>query len=120
MGCSGLPTRRDSFRSSDTVRRLCSAASLPEAHLLRALLDQAGIAAHVFNEHAQSGIGELPFTHAYPEVWIADDTDLEAAYEVLRKQEHVSSGAERPCPGCHEINPPAFETCWRCGSTIVP
>ena len=39
------------------MRRLCSAANLPEAYLLKQLLEQAGIEARVFNEHAQGGLG---------------------------------------------------------------
>ena len=51
------------------MRRVYSAASLPEAHLLLHQLLDEGIAAAVFNENAHGGVGELPFTHAYPEVW---------------------------------------------------
>ena len=40
------------------------------------LLGQAGIEALVFNEHAQSALGEIPFTHASPELWVAEDRDL--------------------------------------------
>ena len=39
------------------MKRLCKAASLPDAHILRGLLEQEGIEVHVFNENAQSGVG---------------------------------------------------------------
>lgn len=64
--------------------RLYTAANLPDAHMLRQLLAQAGIEAHVFNENAQSGMGEIPFTHAWPEVWLALPADEKQAREIVR------------------------------------
>ena len=57
------------------MKKIYSAATLPDAHLVRGLLGQAGIEAKVFNEKLQGGMGEIPFTHAYPEVWIIDERD---------------------------------------------
>ena len=99
--------------------RLYTAANLPDAHLLRQLLAQAGIEAHVFNENAQSGMGEIPFTHAWPEVWLARPGDETRAREIVR-------GFDRPptpspdafCAECHERNPGNFELCWSCGATL--
>ena len=65
------------------VKKLYRAANLPDAHLLRGLLGQAGIEAHVFNENAQSGVGQLPFTEAWPEVWVSEDRDLPRAREIV-------------------------------------
>lgn len=99
--------------------RLYSAANLPEAHLLRQLLAHAGIEAHVFNENAQSGMGEIPFTHAWPEVWLAQADDAVRAREIVKD-------FERPCPprtdvfcaSCRERNPGNFELCWSCGAAL--
>ena len=55
------------------MKRIYSAASLPEAHLILHRLQEKGIPARVFNENAHGGVGELPFTHAYPEIWIDED-----------------------------------------------
>jgi hypothetical protein len=100
------------------VFRFCSAANLPEAHLLRALLEQAGIAARVFNEHAQGGMGEIPFMHAWPEIWLEHESDRARAEQVLAEFEHADRRAARTCAACGEQNPGTFDICWRCGAVI--
>ena len=99
--------------------RLCTAANLPEAHLLLHRLAQAGIAARVLNEHAQGGLGEIPFTHAYPEIWVMEDVDETRARAVLAEFERPPASREPTrCQVCGEINPPAFEICWQCGKPL--
>ena len=100
------------------MRRIYSAATLPDAHLVVALLAQAGIAAKVFNENAQGGVGEIPFTHAWPEVWLEDERDAGRALDVIRKLEHGGSNRQIACGSCGEMNPDNFEICWNCGVAI--
>ena len=96
--------------------RVYSAASLPDAHLVRGLLGQAGIDATVFNENLQGGLGEIPFTHAYPEVWIVDKRDLQRAREVIRQIERPAPGlGSIVCPRCQQGSPGHFQICWNCG-----
>ncbi len=99
------------------MHRLYTAANLPEAYLLRALLAHAGIEAFVFNEHAHGGLGEIPFMHACPELWLADEADIARATRVIRGYEAPppASRMSRPCSACGEDNPGGFELCWRCG-----
>ena len=103
------------------MKRIYSAASLPEAHLLLHRLHAEGIAATVFNENAQSGVGELPFTHAWPEVWIERPQDEQTARKVVQEFEAnpVAQG-NRACSNCGEDNPSTFEICWRCASVLNP
>lgn len=99
--------------------RLCTAANLPEAYLLLHRLLQAGIAARVLNEHAQGGLGEIPFTHAYPEIWIMEPVQERRAREVLREFERApAAAAPARCASCGESNPAGFEICWRCGNSL--
>ncbi len=99
------------------MKRIYSAASLPEAHLLLHKLREHNIAARVFNENAQGGVGELPFTHAYPEVWIEHAEDEDRALSVIRDFDtSPSEGPSVVCSSCGERNPPTFEICWKCGS----
>jgi hypothetical protein len=99
--------------------RIYSAATLPDAHLVRGLLGQAGIEATVFNENLQGGLGEIPFTHAYPEVWIVDERDLHRAREVIRQIEQPAPGSGAAiCPRCREGSPGHFQVCWNCGETL--
>lgn len=99
--------------------KVYSAATLPDAHMMRGLLAQAGIEARVFNENAIGGMGEIPFTHVYPEVWVVNERDLDRARELIREFEHPSvRTAPIACPRCGEENPGNFQTCWSCGETI--
>jgi hypothetical protein len=97
--------------------RAYTAANLQDAHILLGLLQAAGIEARVLNAAAQGGLGEIPFTHAYPEIWLADATDLARARKVFEGFERPSSAASpRRCAACGEENPPAFEICWNCAA----
>lgn len=99
--------------------RLCTAANLPEAHLLLHRLAHAGIEARVFNEHAQGGLGEIPFTHAYPEIWIMEPAQEARAREIVAEFERPSVALPPArCSGCGEMNPAGFEICWQCGRPL--
>lgn len=101
------------------MQKIYSAATLPDAHLVRALLTHAGIEARVFNENAQGGLGEIPFTHAWPEVWIVDEGAAARAQELIRQFESQDgSSPEIKCPRCEEANPGNFQVCWSCGAGL--
>ena len=95
--------------------KIYTAPTLPDAHLVLGLLTQAGIDARVFNENAQSVMGEIPFHQAWPQVWIMDEGDAKQARELIDQIERsqVPSGAVF-CPHCQEENPANFRTCWNC------
>ena len=99
------------------MRRIYTAATLPDAHLVVGLLAQAGIAAKVFNENAQGGVGEIPFIHAWPEVWLDNEHDSQRALEVIRGLERGGTDQQIRCSRCGESNPGNFEICWNCGVT---
>ena len=103
------------------MRRFYRPGSRIEAYLLRDLLRHAGIATYVFNENAQSAVGEIPADVVTPELWLVSDSPLawEQATAVVRAyeaQRHVT-GVVR-CRGCGEENPANFELCWSCGKSI--
>jgi Putative prokaryotic signal transducing protein len=101
------------------MQRLYRAANLPDAYLLLHRLQHAGIEARVLNEHAQGGVGEIPFTHAYPEVWLVESVDADRARSVVADFEcRTSSETTVVCPFCNEESPGSFEICWRCGAMI--
>lgn len=104
------------------MQKLYSAGSLQEAYLLLHRLQEAGIDARVLNEHAQGGLGELPFTHVYPEIWLlqrADGARARAILDEFTRHTGVASVARR-CRACGEESPGSFEICWRCGSVFAP
>lgn len=111
----------ETVRAVDVVRKLYTAANLPEAYIVIDQLRAAGIEARVFNENAQGGLGELPFTHVYPEVWVMDDGDWTRARDVVVAYERGSKtdvGSAARCPDCGEENPANFQLCWNCGSSL--
>jgi len=101
------------------MKKIYSAANLMEAQIMLDLLGHAGIKARLFNENAQGGLGEIPFTHAYPEVWVIDDSDLEPGQAVVSNYENspVETGIVF-CHVCAEENPRNFQLCWHCGSSL--
>jgi len=90
-----------------------------QAYILRDMLVMRGIAAHVFNEHMSSIVGEVPPEVALPQVWIEDAADRARAGAVLREYE-ASRGREGSvtCAKCHEENPATFDWCWKCGWSL--
>ncbi|MDA8383138.1 MAG: DUF2007 domain-containing protein [Betaproteobacteria bacterium] len=101
------------------MTRIYIAADLPDAHLVLHLLAQAGITAHVFNENAQGGVGEIPFTHAYPEVWIADEGQVARARQIVKGHDRAQADVGVVfCRNCAEENPGNFQICWNCGAAL--
>ncbi|MCC7548704.1 MAG: DUF2007 domain-containing protein [Burkholderiales bacterium] len=100
------------------MKRLCRAANLPEAHILRGLLEQAGIETRVFNEHAQGGVGQLPVQESWPELWV-DEQDLVRAAALLDAfQRSAPATGTRTCAACAEDSPSNFQICWNCGAPL--
>ena len=99
------------------MRRVYTAGTLPEAHLILQQLESVGIDARVFNENAQGGIGELPVTDIWPDVWIVQNHQFRAARTVIERYES-SSENELLCNSCGEISPGRFEVCWHCRAIL--
>ena len=101
------------------LKRLYAAADLIEAQLLKDLLHEAGIVTEIFNQNARSGTGEIPFTHAYPELWLRNEYDHERARQIIDEYENtdISAGVIF-CGNCQEENPRNFASCWHCGKLL--
>ena len=99
------------------MRRVYTAATLPEAHLILQQLESVGINALIFNENAQGAIGELPATDTWPDVWIVQNHQFCAARAVIERYES-SSENELLCNSCGEISPGGFEVCWLCRAIL--
>jgi hypothetical protein len=99
--------------------RFYTARSRFDAYLLADRLKQAGIRAHVFNEHASSIVGEVPPEVGQPQVWLEREQDRERAAVLLAHIEANAGSTEtRNCPRCGEDSPASFELCWNCGGSI--
>ncbi len=91
-----------------------------DAWLVADRLNQAGIRAHVFNQHASSIVGDVPPDVAQPQVWIERDYDRERAEIVIREIEAAGSGVgQRGCAKCGEESPANFDLCWNCGAALA-
>jgi hypothetical protein len=92
-----------------------------DAYLVADRLNQAGIRAHVFNEHAASIAGDVPPAVVQPQVWLADDDDAPRAREFLQRmeQEAMLRTTSLYCRHCGEHSPGNFELCWNCGAAIA-
>ena len=98
-----------------------TAANLQDAHILLGLLASSGIKARILNASAQGGVGEIPFMHTYPELWLEDARDAARARAVIEEFERPARPEPpRRCPNCQEDNPAQFEVCWKCGTAIAP
>ncbi|MHB1352712.1 MAG: putative signal transducing protein [Thiobacillus sp.] len=95
------------------------APTLLEAQLAADALSSLGIATHILNANAAGALGELPFLHAQPEVWVDDDSQASWAREVLAALHAAAPRTERICPRCAERNPGNFLSCWQCGTPLA-
>ena len=101
------------------MQKLYVAANVTEAYIVLNMLTRAGIEARVLNEYAPGGMGELPFTHTYPEVWIEEQSDKVLATRILAEyQQPTSTTGSVRCRQCDADNPSDFEICWRCGGPV--
>lgn len=95
--------------------KIYSAGNITDAYLLQSLMAEANIETQILNEYAQGGVGELSFTHAYPELWLINAADKKQAREIIEEFEQQEAPVgSTPCPNCGESNPDSFEICWRC------
>ncbi|MCC5887824.1 MAG: DUF2007 domain-containing protein [Gammaproteobacteria bacterium] len=72
---------------------LYAAHSIIDAHLLKGLLAQGGIEAHILGEFLQGAVGELPPT-GFIQV-LVDEADLPAALETLEAFEANQNSSVR-------------------------
>ncbi len=102
------------------MKKLYSAANLPDAHIVLNLLANEGIEARIFNQNAQGGLGEIPFNEAYPEVWLNNPKDSVRAQKILFEYQRapVEMGPAS-CASCGEENPGNFQICWNCSAALV-
>jgi hypothetical protein len=90
-----------------------------DAYLVADRLNQVGIRAHVFNEHASSIVGDVPPDVAQPQVWLERERDRERAEILLRAMEaDAARGGSRHCGACGEDSPTTFDLCWKCGASL--
>ncbi|MCC6867913.1 MAG: DUF2007 domain-containing protein [Burkholderiales bacterium] len=102
------------------MMRIYVARQRYDAWLVADRLNQLGIRAHVFNQHASSIVGDVPPDVAQPQVWIERECDEERARLVLVEFETAAAPApDVACPACGETSPGTFDLCWNCGNSLA-
>ena len=85
------------------------------AGYLRAVLEDRGIGCIVKNEYLLGGVGELPPTECWPELWVVEDEDEARARRLIEEARPAEAAGEAwRCPACGEWIEPEFGACWRC------
>ena len=84
---------------------------------VKSLLENSGIACLIKNQNLSSGMGELPPIECWPEVWIINDADHEAATEIVNAMmtDDQPTDSWWTCV-CGETIEGQFSTCWLCGT----
>jgi hypothetical protein len=93
------------------------------AHMVKAHLEDQGIAAIVQGERLASLAGEIPFADALPRVCVRDDDYEKAAgwvAEFLRRGGSGKISGRWKCPRCSEMVEGEFSECWKCGTEKIP
>jgi hypothetical protein len=85
---------------------------------LRNALESRGIACLVKNEFLGGAAGELPPTECWPEIWVLEDGDLDAAKRVVSGELAAREAPAAPwrCLRCGQELEGQFGVCWHCGA----
>lgn len=83
------------------------------------LLEQQGLPAILKNEFARGAVGDISALSAWPEVWVMNDADYDAAVKIIREAVMESHSGSWTCTTCNEENDGSFDFCWSCETAKV-
>ena len=95
------------------MTRIYSSQNGAEVHNIKNVLQASGIQCEVRGEHLGAGLGELPANQCWVELWIVDDSMIEEATRIIRR-EGRTTGKPWTCPKCGEFVEGRFDQCWNC------
>ncbi len=98
------------------MKRVYSEPSPIFIHQIKELLEDKGIKAILKNEMLSGGVGELPPTEVWPELWVLEDDDEEPAKAIVESfiQSTKTQAKEWRCDNCGERVEGQFNICWNC------
>jgi hypothetical protein len=100
------------------MRKIFEHPAYHEVGLYESVLNSHGIETTIKNQNVSSLAGEVPFTAAYPELWILDDERYDEAISLIKEFRKRSlqdaPSADWVCPKCGESVPGNFSSCWNC------
>ncbi|MGI9301803.1 MAG: DUF2007 domain-containing protein, partial [Gammaproteobacteria bacterium] len=65
------------------MKKVYSSHSLPMVGHLKSVLEAHNVRCLVKNEHLCGGAGELPPTECWPELWVADNENIDHVNRIL-------------------------------------
>ncbi|WP_154224320.1 DUF2007 domain-containing protein [Marinicella rhabdoformis] len=87
---------------------------------LKTALELENIDCFIKNEFNGGGLGEIPFTETWPELWIKNESDKAKALSIIESFSTTSEAmADWDCPECHERIEREFQLCWQCGHVLA-
>lgn len=110
----------------DAVVEVYWAADAPQAHLVKTVLEKAGIEVHVVGEMLQQAAGDLPLGPATsPRIWVHKEDEeraraVIAAWERERREDRMEQPAPWTCSRCGEQVDGTFDICWKCQAPRDP
>ena len=86
-------------------------------HQIKDLLEEKGIKSIIKNEFLSGGVGELPPTEVWPELWVMNIEDKAPAKRIVEAfVESIKSNPQSwECISCGEKIEGQFNICWSCG-----
>jgi predicted RNA-binding Zn-ribbon protein involved in translation (DUF1610 family) len=98
------------------VKEVFATRNPAEAHLVRGLLENAGIAAVVENDVLSQWVGEI-VGEMLPRVCVLDESEVERAAAIVAEWQREEPEAPAwECPKCGEKIGGRFTSCWECGT----
>ena len=99
------------------------ALDVAQAYVVKAALEDAGIAVQVENESLQSGVGELPPGWLTAPLVLVDESDVVAAKEIIGRGDAHANAARSDenevevdcCLSCGAVMPDSETKCAACG-----
>ena len=103
------------------MRKIYENIDFTKVGFYESILKEAGIATYIKNLGASMGMGEIPFTQIFPELWVINDSDYDRAIELLEPYHNLESerNDDWQCPKCGADVEGSFGECWSC-QTLRP
>ena len=100
------------------MKKLYATENRVELYLLKSKLEENGIHCNIKNENPPLA-GELPPIIAWPELWILNDDQYDAALNILKKEtSEISAHTDKwICSQCGTHLEKQFNICWKCGNS---
>ena len=98
------------------MRKVFTADNLVTVAHYRNVLESEGIATEIRNQNLGGVVGEIPFTEAWPQLWVRHALDAPRAREIIAEVSAApETGEAWRCASCGTDNEAQFAACWQCG-----